>query len=128
MSTIDDLYKVDIDFNPTATGDFDTISGVKNVEKSLERRLLTVPGSLVHKPGYGVGVKLYLNDINKLSTKRKLALAIQEQFVLDERVEKVLGVSISTDQSNTSMVNIIVRVQLVGLGEQSFTYQVGDLP
>lgn len=122
------IYKTDLSFGVSPTGDLERISGIENVREELLRRLITSPGTLVHRPEYGVGVKDYLNGINRLGNKRQLAIKIQEQFTQDPRVASLLGVQISEDPSNTHMVSIIIRVELIGFGEQSFTYQVGDLP
>ena len=125
---LNDIYKTDLSFGAAPTGDLERISGIENVREELLRRLITSPGTLVHRPEYGVGVKDYLNGINRLGNKRQLAIKIQEQFTQDPRVASLLGVQISEDPSNTHMVSIIIRVELIGFGEQSFTYQVGDLP
>lgn len=126
--SIADLYKTDWSFEVNATGDIDRISGVANLKKAIERRIITTPGSLVHRPGFGVGLKNFQNSPTSLSKKRKLATLIKEQCEQDSRVEKVLGVSISEDSTNTAMTLIVVRVEAVGLGEQTFEYKVGDLP
>lgn len=123
-----DLYKTDFYFDISPTGDIESVSGLNNLKEALFRRLITTPGTLVHRPTYGVGIKNFLNGINSLGKKRQLALRIQEQFVQDQRVNKILGVQISQDKANTDLVNVITRVDAVGIGEVTFSYQVGDLP
>lgn len=123
-----DVYKTDIFFGASATGDLDSISGLRNLKESILRRIITVPGSLAHQPSYGAGAKLYVNALNSLQKQRDLALKIQEQCEQDERVVKVTGVGFKTDSSNTSMVEIKVGIEAVGIGAVDFVYQVGDLP
>lgn len=126
--SISDLYKTDISFEVSATGDFERTSNQMNVYKALERRILTTPGSLAHRPGYGVGLKQFQNAIMNIGKKRELASRLEEQLPQDPRVNKVLGVSISQNSANTSLVKLVVRVDLVGSGEETFTFEVGDLP
>lgn len=120
------LTDVDVEFTLSNTGDFEQTKGEANVTKRLLRRLMTVKGTIVHRPTLGVGLKTFVNSINSLETQRKLASEIQEQFEQDPDVEKVVGVKISTDSSNVTMLHI--RVKLVGVGEQSLSYNIGDLP
>lgn len=123
-----DIFRTDFYFDVTSTGDIDRVSGLTNLREAIFRRLITTPGTLVHRPTYGVGIKRFQNDLNRLSKKKELASLIQEQISQDERVVSVLGVLISEDPSNSSLVNINIRVEAVGIGEVNFSYQVGDLP
>lgn len=126
MSSIDEFLKTDLAFKkdlvPTASGDLDVISGMENVKEALFRRLITTPGTLIHRPEYGVNVKQFQGALNSLENQRRLAMAIQEQFEQDERVEKVLGVSIDSKNRTPDLVIVNVRVKIVGYGETSFGF------
>lgn len=126
MAKIDEFYLTDIahksDLVLTAKGGFDTISGLANVKEALFRRLLTVPGTLIHRPNYGVGIKLFQNKLPDMETKRTIVSRIQDQFEQDVRVEKVVGVSITNEDKTPDLVRINVRVKLVGYGEQTFGF------
>lgn len=121
-----DIYKTDLafknDMSVTQTGDLELISGLDNVKESLFRRLLTVQGSIIHRPGYGVGIKRYQGALNSLQNQRELALLIKEQFEQDPRVEKLLGVSITSSDARPDIVKVLIRVQIVGYGEQQFSF------
>ena len=84
MSRLSDNMLIDLKFNGdfwvTPTGDIETITGRDNLRQALFHRLITVPGSLAHRPGYGVGIKRYQNAIDTIDQKRDLVLKIQEQF------------------------------------------------
>jgi len=84
-----------------------------NLKQALLARLLTVPGTLVHRPNYGVGIKLYQNSISTLGQQTTLANKIQKQFLLDPRVSDVLSVSVSQDDADPSqtLVNVAVIPQ-----------------
>lgn len=126
MATIEEAYKKDLayksDFVLSSTGDFDTISGLENMKQALFNRLVTSPGSLIHRPNYGVGIKDFQNSPSTLSTQRQLALRIQEQFELDPRVEKVTGVQVNFDTLTPEKSIIIVKVKLQGYDEEAMKF------
>ena len=126
MASIEEIYGRDIAFKSdlviTPAGDIDTISGIDNVKEALFRRLITSKGSLVHRPDYGVGIKDFQNSPSTLFYQQQLAAKIKEQFELDPRVEKVVGVSIDFDDYSPQIVNIKVRVKLVGYGETAMNF------
>lgn len=121
MATIEESLGKDLAFKTDLvrgpTGDLDTLSGVENVRQALLHRLITVPGSLIHRPTYGVGLKEFQNAPNTLAVLRALAIRIQEQFTQDPRVEKVEGVRIEKDDYQPELVYVIIRVKIVGYGE-----------
>lgn len=127
MSTIDQFYLRDTkfiaDFEQNATGDLIETFGLANVKEALIRRFMTVKGALIHRPEYGASIPLYQNAPQTLDTRRKIANEINEQALLDSRVEEVLGVGIQfTDQAPEKTV-ITVRAKLVGYGEEPITFR-----
>lgn len=127
MATIEEILLTDIEHDQDfvredGTGDLQTISGLENVRQALLRRLMTVPGSLAHRPEYGVGIKLFQNKPFTLEFQRQIANRISEQFVRDTRVEKVSQVAILPDSNNPSMVKIIVSVKIKGYGDAEFNF------
>lgn len=126
MATIDELYKTDLAFKsdlvPTASGDLDTVSGLENYRDALYRRLITTPGSMVHRPNYGVGIKSFQNAVNSLSEHQRLAVRIKEQFEQDTRTKRVLGVSVIRNNETPENTKIVIRVEAIGLGEQTFSF------
>lgn len=127
MPTINEVLKTDLaftdDFFATAAGDFDVVSGLANLKEAILRRILTRPGTIVHRPTYGVGLGDFQNAPLTLSVKRQLANRIREQITLDPRVEEVLSVSVaSEDDYAPETVKIGVRCKVVGYGESEFSY------
>jgi hypothetical protein len=126
MATIEETLGTDLahisDLKKSATGDLDKLSGLANVEAALFHRLITEPGTLIHRPNYGVGIKQYQNGPNTLSSQRQLALRIQEQFIQDDRVEAVLGVSVKSEDTSPHKVILTVRVKIVGYGEAALQF------
>ena len=120
MATIADILGVDIDHSKDffiLDGDLLTIKGVGNLKRALLRRLVTYPGSLIHRPEYGVGIKDFMNAPNTLQTRRELAAKIGENFLRDERVESVLSVKIERNDLQPQLTKITVRVKLTGFSD-----------
>jgi len=98
-SYLEDL-KHDGDFSAKKNGDIRLISGLDNLKQALYHRLVTVPGALVHRPEYGVGIQNWQNDIASIERQRELAKRIKEQFELDERVVQVKSVQVLNIKEN----------------------------
>jgi phage baseplate assembly protein W len=127
MANITEVLKTDIYHDrdlvrTTIGGDIQTLSGLDNMKAALLRRMMTEPGTVIHRPLYGVGMKQFQNAPMTLSNQRAIALKINEQFSRDERVEKVLGVSIESSDTRPELTTIVVRVKLVGYEEQELSF------
>jgi phage baseplate assembly protein W len=126
MATIEEVLKTDLaftdDFKVTATGDIDIISGLANIKQALFNRLVTSPGSLIHRPTYGVGIKDYQNSPSSLASQQLLAKKIQEQFLQDERIEAVTGVQIKFNDLTPEKTTILVKVKVKGYDESAFAF------
>lgn len=110
------------DFIPTAGGDLQTVSGLANLVRALFHRLVTVPGSLVHRPTYGVGIGLYQNGINSFAIQQKIADVIREQFIQDPRVQSVNSVAIVNNDTDPNQTIIRVFVVPVGYTEKQMDF------
>lgn len=130
MALVDELYLTDIkhrsDFVQTSgagnLGDLELETGRENLRQALLRRLMTSPGSIVHRPTYGVGIKDYQGSVSTLDQKRSLAQKISDQFEEDDRVEEVLGVRVESEDETPEKVKITVRVKPIGLTEIQVSY------
>ena len=126
MSRTDDLLLTDIahskDLLRAADGDLDTIKGIANVREALFRRLMTTPGSLIHRPEYGVGIKSWQNATMTLDNQRSLAKKIQQQFERDFRVAQVTSVRVIQDPQVPGKVTIFVKVIIDGYEEASMEF------
>lgn len=127
MALIDEHYKVDIkhrsDFERTESGNLLTDVGLEKVKNKLIRRLVTVPGSIIHRPNFGVGILRYQNATLTFSQKEKIATNINDQFLEEPFVEEVLGVSFKNIDSQPDAFIISVSVRLEGYGESTVQYQ-----
>jgi len=128
MPNLEDTFLTDLahetteGFKRAADGDLDQVSGLENIKNSLLRRLQVTPGSLVHRPNYGVGIKDFLNGVNSIDNQRTLALRVKEQFEQDFRVVEVLGLRVSSEDTRPEKVVIFIRVKLVGYGDQDLQF------
>ena len=126
MAFIEETLLTDIvhksDLQVSASGDLDIISGLSNIKNALFHRLITVKGSLMHRPDYGVGIKNFQNAAAVLSVQRKIAGLIQEQFEKDPRVEGVKSVRVIVDDLVPHQITLVVKVDIVGYGEVEAEY------
>lgn len=127
MALIDEQYLTDIahfrDVKRAPRGDIDKISGVANVQEALLRRLMTQPGSLIHRPDYGVGIKDFQDAVFTIDNQRILAARVTEQFEKDFRVDEVRSMSVAQDRNIPEQVIIYVKVRLRGLGEETLRFR-----
>lgn len=123
---INDALKNDIahvgDMVLTPGGDLGQISGLANLKRALFHRLITVPGTLVHRPTYGVGVGLYQNGLSSFSKQAELATRISDQFAQDARVLSVTSVSVVLNPDSPQLTMISVFVTPIGYTEQQMTF------
>jgi len=123
---INDALKNDIahvgDMVLTPSGDLGQISGLANLKRALFHRLITIPGTLVHRPTYGIGIGLYQNGLSSFSKQAELASKIAEQFAQDPRVLSVKSVSVNFNNSNPQQTLIGVFVTPIGYTEQQMTF------
>lgn len=131
QGSITDSLKTDIylqgDMKITSGGDLALVSGLANVQQALLHRLITVPGTLVHKPSYGIGIQSFQNDIASFANQQKLTQLIQDQFTQDPRVQSVNSVSFQVDDIKPDLTKVVVIMTIAGYTEQqmSFTPFVG---
>lgn len=127
MAELDEFYLTDLVHSGTllesASGDLETITGLTNLQQALFHRLITIRGSLIHRPEYGVGIKQYQNAVGSLATQRKIAAEIDEQFRQDFRVQDVLSVNIVQDKNESGKFTVTVKVQTAGYTEAALTFK-----
>ena len=127
MSQIENMYLKDLhfksDFATSKSGDVLRISGKENLNQALLHRLVTVKGSLVHRPEFGVGVKEFQNNIANMASQRELAIRIREQFVLEPRVNKVTSVRITKYEEDDSKFSLIVKYQDISYNNLEETFK-----
>lgn len=126
MADIEETFLRDLAFKndmaPAANGDLQQVEGVNNIRQALFNRLVTYPGSIIHRPDYGVGIKDFQNSINNFANQRNLALRIEEQFKRDIRVLDVLNIRFNVPDDKPERLEIYVKVNLIGLGEQDLQF------
>lgn len=126
MALIDEILLTDIahkkDLLETPSGDLDIISGKNNLKEALFRRLITEPGSIIHRPEYGIGTKQFQNAANSVANQRVLAQRIIDQFPLDPRVKEVTGVRMEFEDDNPEKVVLFVRIVITGLEEVEVSF------
>lgn len=126
MADVDEFYLEDLVHEGTllesSSGDLDTVRGLSNLKQALYHRLITRKGTLIHRPDYGVGIKDYQNAVGSITTFRKLAAAIDEQFRQDFRVLNVTNVAIEQNKDNSQLFKVVVTIQTAGYAELPLTF------
>lgn len=126
MADINEALGTDLlhngDLAPTPSGDLERISGLANLKQALLHRLITIKGTLAHRPGYGVGITRYQGAPNSFTAQQRISSDIMEQFPLDPRVLSVTSVSILSPADNPTMTKISVSVIPVGYTETQMTF------
>jgi len=121
-----DAFKKDIahvgDLVKVPPGGLGTISGVANLKEALFHRLMTVPGTLVHRPTYGVGMPLFQNRLSSFAVQQRLSSLIQEQYKQDPRIEDVKSISIQAEDDTPQQTVISIVVQPVGYSEVTLKF------
>lgn len=122
MPTREENLRIDLrhnngDFEATQTGDISRISGLDNLKQAVMHRLITVKGSLAHRPDYGVGIQNYQGQIPTIDKQRDLALNIRDQLLRDDRIVSVDSVSFTA--SDTEPDKFIIYVKYSALGYTS---------
>lgn len=122
MSNINNSLLEDLlhngDLSASNTGDLLKVKGIENLRQAIYHRLITVKGSIVHRPSYGVGIKLYEGVLSTLEKQRELALSIKEQLELDDRIDSVDGVKFSESEENSSGSFVVkLKVTASGIGQ-----------
>jgi hypothetical protein len=122
-SLLTDIAHVGGDMTITPGGDIGTVSGLANYRLALFHRLVTVPGTLIHKPTYGVGVGNFQNSPSTFANQQKLADLIQEQFALDPRTLSINSVSFEASDDQPWLGIIKVFVTPIGYTEQAMIFK-----
>lgn len=89
-----DRFGVDVALSSTATptGDWPILSGPDNLREAQERRAVSNPGALLHRPQYGGGLEVAVGtpfrpDRAATTAQRIRSAALRDPRVSDVRVE-----------------------------------------
>lgn len=127
MAKLEESLLTDIkhngDFELTPGGDIAIVSGVENVRLWVFRTIATSLRSVVHRAGYGVGLKSYHNAINSRDNQRDLALRIEAGLVADPRIVAVNSVTVESPDFNPENLTIGVSAQIRGFGDFETTFK-----
>ena len=126
MTAETDILKIDFAFDDdlivAPSGDLDIVSGLLNMQNAILRRIMTVPGTILHQPTYGCGLISFQNAPMTLSLQRQIAARIAQNLPLDPRIVEVTNVSITSADQTPEQLIINVTVTLVAYGAQTFKF------
>ena len=110
-TTAERFFKQDLkffgDFEATPTGDLALEQGIENLKQAILHRIITVPGTLLHRPTYGIGLPSYQGSLDNLATRQDLMRAMQEQFSDDPRVQELTSLDFRNEMRDGKMATVI---------------------
>jgi len=98
---------------PTPTGDWPTVSGEQNLKGAVIRRIVTFPGEMTHRGGYGAGLTAQIETPSLPIRQARLTAAILDNLTRESRVESA-RVAISEDPTEPSLLYVDVTFQPIG--------------
>lgn len=98
----------------TPTGDLRSIEGRDNLHRAVRTRLLTSPGELVHRPTYGAGLELYVEQPSTPATRAEIHTRSRRSLLEDPRIEDakvnvITGSPASASDDDAVTVSVAVR-------------------
>lgn len=83
------------------------ISGIQNLIKKIQQRLITPTGALYWDPAYGLDVRQYLNAAFTSAKLQEVQSAVKRQCELDERV---LFAQVTVEAATALIMNITIQI------------------
>lgn len=100
------------------------ISGIQNLIKKIQQRLITPNGVLYWDPAYGLDVRQYLNASFSTAKIQEIQAAVKRQCELDERV---LLAEVKVEALNALSINITIQITTSSGPSFTFVLKVSQL-
>lgn len=100
------------------------ISGIQNLIKKIQQRLITPNGVLYWDPAYGLDVRQYLNAAFTAAKIQEIQAAVKRQCELDERV---LIAEVTVEALNALSINITIQITTASGPSFIFVLKVSQL-
>lgn len=94
---------------PPWNGDFQIITGLKNLNYALERRLLTTLGTFVYHPNYGSRIPPEVGNIQSTQTASQIGAFAQAAILADPRVAGISNQSLGMPAYGAITYSAIVQ-------------------
>lgn len=122
MSTALDIARLGVDVDipvdpdgaitPTPTGDIPLLSGRSALDRGLLRRIVTEPGAMIYRPGFGVGALTWLGAANSPVERARLGAAVRRNLLADPRiVDASVTVAPQTDATDSPVVTVAIQLR-----------------
>lgn len=100
------------------------ISGIQNLIKKIQQRLITPNGALYWDPAYGLDVRQFLNAAFTSAKIQEIQASVKRQCELDERV---LLAEVKVDALNALTMNITIQITTSSGPSFTFVLKVSQL-
>lgn len=106
------------DLGLSRTGDLATLSGKDVIVQAIRNRLATRKGELTElgHPEYGSLLEEMIGEPNTEDTRRIIETLVRECLKYEPRIESILSVSATTEESTKDCVDINVHIRLKETG------------
>lgn len=116
-SFLRDIAFVEGDFGATASGDLAIAEGFTNLRQAFYNRMITLAGTLLHRPQYGAGLPSLQNEIMSVSRRQQIANQMEENLLRDGRFGEIVSVTFDENQPDDTLV-LTVTYRPAGGGEE----------
>lgn len=96
-------------YNIDDNGDYGFDEGITAYQKRIIRRIVTIKGSFVHLPGYGIGIQKYSKKLSRALDREKFAQDIKLQLLKEPESKKV-QVTFTPYKSHPNAVKLTIRI------------------
>lgn len=107
------------DVQVTTSGDWPSLAGRQNLHAAHQRRAVATSGELVHRPDYGAGLLLHLEDIGSLTTRTQMTVDVRQNALRDDRLEEITVVAfLGTAEDPDRVEAVTIQLDLRPRGEE----------
>ena len=96
-------------------GGMNMVTGNENVERSIRLIIGTAYGERPMRPEFGCGIHDLVFEPVSVSLASRMRMAIEQSLARWETRADILGVSVTFDQDDPSLINIVVQYTLKGM-------------
>ncbi|AKG37828.1 hypothetical protein VK70_17210 [Paenibacillus durus ATCC 35681] len=96
-------------------GDWESVSGLENIQQAISHRLVTRRGSLTQHPTYGSRLHELIGQPQIPYIRRLIELDIQETLLDEERIE---AVAINSVSIRNTIIDVLLVVTVAGSQER----------
>lgn len=115
IEALDAALGVDIffdgDYHVSAAGDYILVRGLPAFIQAIYHRIMTKPGELAARPGYGVGAAAFVKKRTRPAELDELNQRLVDQLSLEPRVQEIVDTAVEPLEEGVPGINISLRIR-----------------